>query len=110
MPVSSRIELGDVDAGNQRVEHVLALGDEPEGAADAVLRAAVRELEARVVGDDHRLDRALDQQLGRASRFGHGERAGKPATRVAEVRNVRRVSMAPRVIREPTQVRHCGVL
>jgi hypothetical protein len=39
-----RIELGDVDARDQGIEHVLAFGDQAESAADGILRAAVREL------------------------------------------------------------------
>ena len=72
-----RVELRDVDAGEQRVQHVLAFGDEPEGALDGVLGAAVLELPARQVGDHDGADRARGQDLWAP---GPGPRA-RPAAR-----------------------------
>ena len=51
-----RIELADVDAGDQRVEHVGALGDHVERLLHADFGAAVLVDVAVVRGDDHRLD------------------------------------------------------
>ena len=48
------IELDDVDAGDERVEHVAAAGDQPEGAGDAGLLAVVRVLVAVGRRDDDR--------------------------------------------------------
>ena len=79
-----RIELRDVHAGDERVEHVLALGDQPERTLHGVLRAAVLELEAGVVGDDHRAHRALDQDLGRRSRARRPSRAGSAVAAASE--------------------------
>ena len=62
--VVGRIELDDVDAGDQRVEDVGAADHLRERGLDAGLRAAVLELVAVAGRDDDRLD-ALGRHHGR---------------------------------------------
>ena len=68
-----RIELEDVDSGDQGVEHVAPLRHEPPGQLDAGLLAAVPVPVAVHRGDHHRLDRgAADRWAGQRERHRSG--------------------------------------
>ena len=50
-----RIQLGDVDALDERVEYIPAFSDQAKGTLDRVFLPAVAVIESRPVRDDHRL-------------------------------------------------------
>ena len=66
--VVERVQFDDVDAGDERVEHVVAVRDALEGRFDARLRAAVRESMAVGRRDDDRRDAETRDHRGQSTR------------------------------------------
>jgi hypothetical protein len=69
------IELRDVHAGDERIQHILAAGNAQEGLLDRAARPAVSEHEAAVIRDDQRLDGRPDEDL-RCVGLGWGDQWG----------------------------------
>ena len=75
--ILQRIELDDVDAGDQRVENILAFGHETKSSLDTRLRSTVLVLVAVAGGNHDRLDATAGH--GRGLRRRPGLRRGRNA-------------------------------